>query len=106
MTLDMTDRHLKIVLEILNNNLPIVATVWVFGSRAQKAKKKYSDLDLVIDFDGEKIPISTLICLNEAFDESDLPYKVDIVDWNTISPEFKKHIQNKRVLLLRPNPKL
>lgn len=100
---DIAPNHLQIVLGILEKNLSISATAWVFGSRAEKAQKKYSDLDLAIDDNGKALPSITLISLKEAFDESDLPYKVDIVDWNTISPVFKKNIQNKRVLLFKHN---
>jgi hypothetical protein len=31
--------------------------------------------------------------LTEAFEESELPYKVDIVDWSTMSENFRKLIQ-------------
>ena len=96
---DIAPNHLKIVHEILNLNLPSFSKVCVFGSRSQKAQKKYSDLDLAIDYNGQKIPTTTLIALREAFDESDLPYKVDIVDWNTLSDRFKQSIQVNRILL-------
>ncbi len=33
--------------------------------------------------------------LNEAFVESPLPFRVDIVDWASTTKEFKKIIQNQ-----------
>lgn len=90
--------HLSIVKEILRKHLPTGATVWIFGSRAGGRIKKFSDLDLVID--AEK-PLSSKIFadLEYDFEESDLPYKVDIVDWNSISDSFKECIKENRILL-------
>lgn len=98
MTLDIKPEHLEIVNTILCKNLPIGAVVWVFGSRAKRAKKKYSDLDLLIDIK-ERLPMEIVINLTEDFDESDLPYKVDIVDWNAISEAFRNCIKDDRVLI-------
>jgi len=63
--------------------------VCVFGSRATGKHRPFSDLDLCIL--GET-PVSdaTMDSLREAFQESDLPYKVDIVDVHSMTPEFKK----------------
>jgi type I restriction enzyme S subunit len=36
--------------------------------------------------------------LADAFDESDLPYKVDIVDMQTVSESFKKIVERDRVV--------
>jgi hypothetical protein len=32
--------------------------------------------------------------IQEAFQESSLPYRVDVLDWFAISPEFQKVIEN------------
>ncbi len=99
MKLDIEPKHLAIVREILRKHLPINSTVWIFGSRAKSATKKYSDLDLLIDMAGKELPLSILSDLADDFDESDLPYKVDVVDWNSITESFRKHIQDDRVVL-------
>ena len=96
---DISSNQLKIIHSILLSYLPQCTTVWVFGSRVEKAPKKYSDLDLIIDCNSSPISDLILINLREAFDESDLPYKVDLVDWNTLSQSFKNQIQNKELLL-------
>ena len=97
--LDINPEHLKIIKTILQKHLPTNAIVWVFGSRAQRAKKKYSDLDLLIAINNYPLPSATMIDLAEDFDESDLPYKVDLVDWNSISESFRSHIQKNRIVL-------
>jgi predicted nucleotidyltransferase len=96
--LDIKTEHKKIVSDLLEKHLPPSTTIWVFGSRAKGTAKKYSDLDLAIQTNS---PLSSNILANLKFDleESDLPYKVDIVDWNTLSDSFKKHIEHDRILL-------
>lgn len=65
--------------------------VRMFGSRALGTPKPYSDLDLVIM--GETpTDLSTLGQLHEAFASSDLPWRVDVVDWATTTSEFRAHI--------------
>jgi predicted nucleotidyltransferase len=97
-SIDIKIEDKKIIIGILNKHLPKTTTVWVFGSRAKGTAKKHSDLDLAIQ---TITPLSSKILANLKFDleESDLPYKVDIVDWNTLSAAFKQHIEHDRVLL-------
>jgi len=95
--LSINPEELKIIQEILQNNLKQKANVWVFGSRANNTAQKYSDLDLLIDNMGQPISLNLLANLTEAFDESNLPYKVDIVDYNSISDEFKENIRESLV---------
>lgn len=73
-------------------------TVWAFGSRATGCAKQYSDLDLAIK-GGKPLGIDLTAQLAEAFAESDLPYKVDIVDWTTASESFRKVIERDRVVV-------
>lgn len=67
--------------------------VWAFGSRVTgKNLKKFSDLDLVI-IDKTPLPIRQYAQIKDAFTLSDLPFRVDVLDWTTISPEFRKIIE-------------
>jgi len=36
-----------------------------------------------------------MLAIREDFEESDLPFRVDILDWHTISAEFKANIEAK-----------
>jgi|SRR5579872_3075052 len=95
--MDITPKHAKIVQDILKKNLLSNTKVFIFGSRVTKAKKKFSDLDLAMDAN-EILPISILSSLEHDFSESDLPYKVDIVDLNNMSESFRKKIQMEMIL--------
>ena len=63
--------------------------VFIFGSRAAGKAKKYSDYDIGI-LGKEPVPWNMLAKIEEALEDSDLPYKVDIVDFALVSSGFKK----------------
>ena len=79
--------HLNIVKAILKNRVPDRA-VWFFGSRITPNYKAHSDIDLCILGD-EPLPLTVLAQLREDFSESDLPMRVDLVDWASTTPDFR-----------------
>lgn len=72
----------------------------VLGSRVSGPAKAFSDLDLVI-MGREPLDLCTLGQLRDAFDESNLPFTVDIVEWASSSDAFRGII-DERATLLRP----
>ncbi|WP_198320810.1 nucleotidyltransferase family protein [Azohydromonas aeria] len=70
--------------------------VWAFGSRVTGRCKPYSDLDLAVG-GAQRLPASLLAALAEAFVESDLPFKVDVLDWNAADASFKSLVSPQRV---------
>ena len=94
---DMRPAHWEIVRAILQRHVP-EHEVWAFGSRAKGSAKPYSDLDLAIITE-QPLSLDTLAALNEAFSESDLPWKVDIVDWSRTSEAFRRIIERDRVVV-------
>lgn len=94
--LDLTADHRRLVLGILETHLPRGSVVWVFGSRATGRARPLSDLDLAIDA-GRCLTLDETASLAEAFSDSDLPYKVDIVDWHVIDEGFRQLIAAARV---------
>ena len=85
--MDLKPEHLRIVREIFACHLPD-REVRVFGSRAVGPAKPYSDLDLVI-MGEEPLPLTTMRILRDAFDDSDLPFQVDLLEWMGVSEEFR-----------------
>jgi len=90
--IDAAPAHLRIVLDILEKYVP-ECEVRVFGSRHTHTAKSYSDLDLALVGRG-RLDINQMAQIQEAFQESLLPYRVDVLDWYAISPEFQKVIEN------------
>jgi len=95
--LDLGNNELLIVKDILKRHVPD-ATVWVFGSRATGRAKKFSDLDLCFKAP-QPLSLDRISAMAEDFAESDLPWKVDIVDWWSISERFRQIIEHDLVLL-------
>lgn len=90
--IDLSPQHLETVRGILMRNAPGVP-VYAFGSRATRRARKFSDLDLALTPE-QSLDWRVLAHLREAFEESDLPITVDVIDWTQVSPEFKKHVGN------------
>ena len=90
MTLALTPAERAIVVDILDRLLP-GASVSAFGSRAAGRPKRFSDLDLAVA-DASPLAVARLAALAEAFDDSDLPFKVDVVDLRAADPAFVARI--------------
>jgi|SRR3989339_3027 len=71
---------------------------FIFGSRATGNTRKFSDIDIGVRSERE---IDTLLLsdIEEAFEESNIPYTVDVVDFSNISNNFKE-VSMKKVISL------
>ena len=88
----ISDVELKQVQAILRRHLPADAHVLVYGSRSHgRNLKPFSDLDLCLRAPAQ-IPAEVMARLRQSFEDSDLPYQVDIVDWSQLRPEFRAAI--------------
>ena len=95
--IDLSPPHLAIVERILAEHVPD-CEVRAFGSRAIWNAKDYSDLDLAI-IGADVLPRGTVARLKEAFEESRLPMRVDVVDWHAIADGFREAIDSDCVLV-------
>lgn len=85
--LGKTEKEIKdIIFRFLD---PKKYQVFIFGSRATGKSKKYSDYDVGI-WGKKSVTWNVSAKIEEALEESDLPYKVDVVDFSLVSPEFRK----------------
>ena len=96
--LDLRPDHWNIVRGILRRHVPD-RKVLAFGSRATWTAKDYSDLDLAVLGD-DPLPLDVASALAESFVESDLPFKVDVVDWASTSKNFREVIERDYVVLV------
>ena len=100
MPINLDELLLRQVREILNEYVPN-CEVWAFGSRVGKHAKPCSDLDLAI-VAPDAVGVRTLAILADAFEESDLPIRVDIVDWQSVNPAFRAQIAGRHEVIFRP----
>ena len=87
------EKHLKILHKILSK---YPYQFFAFGSRVKGTKKRFSDLDLCYK---DSIPSVTLSKIEEEFEESNLPFKIDIVNWDHCSDDFRKLIEKDMIPL-------
>ena len=95
--IDLAPHHLDTVRAILREHAPD-CEVRAFGSRVTGGARRYSDLDLAVIGD-EPLGLIPLGLLREAFEESDLPIRVDVIDWHDTSESFRKIIESNCVPL-------
>lgn len=100
--IDIAPDHMKTVCRILQKHLQSNVNVWVFGSRAKWTTHDGSDLDLAVEGD-QSIDHDTMANLSIEFDDSDLPYAVDVIDLKTVSSKFKKIINEQKIPLEMKN---
>ena len=97
--IDINPYHLQEVLRILDLHVPGIE-VWAFGSRAKWTAKAYSDLDIAL-ITQSPLSLDEEAKLREALDESTLPFKVDFVDWSTITGSFREIVSQDKVVIRR-----
>ena len=91
--IDLKDSELAQVRRILAEYLP-GWEVRAFGSRVAGRAKPWSDLDLAVA-GPEPVGWNRLGRIFEAFQESELPFRVDILDWHNLSPAFRQVIERE-----------
>ncbi len=79
MNIDLAPRHLAALRRILSSELGGVdCRVYMFGSRVRGSSRVASDVDLAV-VSGEDVS-GAISRARLAFEESNLPYQVDLVD--------------------------
>ena len=96
--IDIGPANLETIRRILCEHTPGLE-VRVFGSRVSWTARATSDLDLALMTD-EPLTVARVADLRAAFTESDLPFRVDIVDWASTSETFRKVIEKDHVVLV------
>jgi len=84
----------KKILELILSKYPY--KFYAYGSRVKGTARKYSDLDLCYKGD---IPSYLLIEIKKDFEESNLPFIVELVNWKNMRPTFQKMIKKDLVLI-------
>ena len=95
--IDITAGQRREILALLNRHLPDT-TVWAYGSRVKWTSRPDSDLDLVAFARPEQS--ARVAELREAFEESSLPFRVDLFVWDEVSESFRNRIEVEQVALV------
>lgn len=98
-SLDLPQKYLEQVQTLLHAHVPH-AEVWAYGSRVTGSGHEASDLDLVLRNPKNLLEeTGALYDLKEAFTESNLPIRVDIMDWARIPASFHREIERAHVMV-------
>ncbi len=95
-SVDITPAQEKTIRALLGRYLP-ETDAWAYGSRVKGKARPQSDLDLVVFATPEQR--ARVSELREAFEESSLPFRVDLFVWEEIPEEFRETITEKHVVL-------
>lgn len=72
------------------------AQAFLFGSATRKPRFRDCDIGLTGRIDKDEVRR-----LKEVFEESDLPYKVDVVDFNRVSETFKRNVLARPIIWIK-----
>ena len=92
--IDLEEKYIEFVKNIISRYLKEYK-LYLFGSRVKGTARKFSDIDLAIQSKYMTRQIKDK--LQVEFENSTLPYEVDIVDLNNILDDFKMLIKDSMV---------
>jgi len=93
---DVTPTEFIIIKDILKKYLTKDCKAYVFGSRAKSSSLHGSDLDLALECK-EKIDFKKLSKIKIDFEDSRLPYMVDVIDLQATKEYFKNMIEKEMI---------
>lgn len=92
----LKDKYIDIIKSIITKYLSEY-DLYLFGSRAKGTAREYSDIDLAISSKELNSLIKSQIEID--FENSLIPWKIDVVDLNNIDDNFKSLIENTMIKL-------
>lgn len=90
----LNERDLEIISSIFSTQSN-VKNALIFGSRATNNYKMSSDIDIAIKPKNSDFTLQEIANLKSQFDESDLMYCVDLVDYTSANEALKSHIDTQ-----------
>lgn len=101
--LDIKKKHLKELEEIFEAYCPR-AEIWAYGSRIKNDSHSGSDLDLTVkSFNDDS---RSIFELRELLNDSDIPFLIDIFEFEKLPISFQEEIRKKYVRIFPVNDEL
>ncbi|MGL4942129.1 MAG: nucleotidyltransferase family protein [Thermoguttaceae bacterium] len=95
----VSGEEMKIVIGVLEKHLK-TGEVRAFGSRYKGTNRNYSDLDIAIVGD-ERLADHTLDSIKEDFSDSELVFRVDVLDYHQLADNFRKIVDSGYEVMCR-----
>ena len=97
--LELQPEYLNQIKTILRENATGLE-IWAYGSRVKGNSHDASDLDLVLRNPQDLLKSThALSQLKQSFRDSDLPFLVDIMDWSSLSDDYRNEILKHYVII-------
>lgn len=94
--IDLTPLQREIITKLLQKHIPNTE-VWAHGSRVNGTARPPSDLDLVVFARPEQR--ENIFELKNEFEESDLPFRIDLFIWDEVPTQFHHNIEQDHIIL-------
>ena len=96
----LKDEHRSLLLNIASQNIKTPINIWVFGSRVNGDACNGSDLDLAVKTkDNKPLDLEEFMHFKDGLRESNIPFLIDVLDWNRIPNYFKDNIKKQYEVL-------
>ncbi len=94
----VVERYQPLIIQIFEKYLKgEEVEVYIYGSRARGTEDEVSDIDIAVK--SRDLSAFQFSQLKELFSESNIPYKIDLIDWSKASRELKDNIRKEGVLI-------
>lgn len=99
----LTNEELKKIKELFQKHFGDLpdSKIYLFGSRAKGEHKKYSDIDLAVK-SKEKDINKRIALFKEDWEQTKIPYKVDITSWKNLYKPYLPDIRRSKKILWLP----
>lgn len=84
------------IINLISALMPKVKII-LFGSRARGTHGKWSDIDIALDA-GKILPVADVDEIKSIFKGTNIPYKIEIVDFHSVSKDMQSAIKNEGVI--------
>jgi predicted nucleotidyltransferase len=88
------------IVNYIHQGLTVPVSIYLHGSRAKNSAHQGSDIDIVVKPQGNQpIPKFELMQVRARLSEGNIPYFVDIQDWDALPDWLKREIQQTGIIL-------
>jgi uncharacterized protein len=89
--MQLEENTLRTIKESVSNVIGGDFDLYLFGSRARGTARKYSDVDMALK-STKPITMSNILKISSDIDDTNIAYKVDIVDYAKVPKALKMNI--------------
>jgi len=92
----LAEKYKNMIKETVYKYMEAEVRIFIFGSSA--VEDEFFDIDVGIE--GEGIRDELLLKVKEDFEESLIPYKIDLVDFSKVDDNFKEKVFKTKIIWL------